>query len=173
MALTVAVDRRAVLSGAVLALALAVPTVVGVQAYNALVGIPDDSNLWFAAAAVLFVEMMLGGSRAARLRLEAPFTHGAMAALLGYVPILVISLAVALVKKPISANQIPGLVSAVLFGLLLFASAGIFGGLLATRPGRGRRRHRPGSRSTDKSQPRGPSGPPSSSTPAGPRTPSP
>ena len=145
MAVKLRVDWGAVLNGAVVTVVLVIPTLVVIQVANAVFDIPDRSNFWFFGYALVFAEMALGGARAARRRPEAPSIHGAFAALAAYAPVLTIVGAIGVATAD-SLSQVVQVFVAVLFGALTFASAGIFGGLLATRPGRRRRRGVPGRR---------------------------
>ncbi len=133
---------RAVASGAALALAVAVPTIV----VSSLVGIDSESNMVFVAFLIYLAGQALGGWQAARRQPDAPLSNGAMAALAAYV-------AIGLVASIIRVGRGEGLdPESLILNAFLAASAGIFGGLVAMwrrpavggtppdgRPGRSRR----------------------------------
>lgn len=130
----VEVDWRGVRRGAVWALAVAVPVIVTVQVADAAVDVGEDSNWLFLPYLAVLVGLVTGGRLAARHRRDAPLTHGALAALMAYAAIAVVSTVLRL-----AAGKDPDPV-ALVFNGLMSASAGMFGGLLATRRGRPARR---------------------------------
>ena len=116
------IDWRAVGAGALVALAVAVPVILAGQA------LPRGSSLVVVLYLVLLAGLVAGGRRAGRRRPDAPLTHGALAALATTGALL---LAIVVVRR-VAGESAPNLV-AVVFNLLMAASAGILGGLLSTR----------------------------------------
>lgn len=116
------IDWRAVGAGAVVALAVAVPVIAAGQA------LPRGSSLVVVLYLVLLAGLVAGGRRAGRRRPDAPLTHGALAALVTTGALL----ATIVVVRRVAGESAPNLV-AVVFNLLMAASAGILGGLLSTR----------------------------------------
>jgi len=116
------VDWRAVGAGAMVALAVAVPVILAGQA------LPRGSGLVVPLYLVLLAGLVAGGRRAGRRRPDAPLTHGALAALATTGTLLA---AIVIVRK-VAGESTPNVV-AVVFNLLMSASAGILGGLLSTR----------------------------------------
>ncbi|MFN2608264.1 MAG: hypothetical protein ABR511_10315, partial [Acidimicrobiales bacterium] len=116
------IDRRAVAVGALLALAVAIPTIV----IASLLGIDATSNAVFIAFLVYLAGLTVGGRLAARRRPDAPLSNGAMAALAAYAAIAVVVSVVRLARgrslDPVS------LVS----NAFLAATFGLAGGLIAT-----------------------------------------
>lgn len=117
------VDPRAVAVGAVLALAVAVTSIVTAQVIDATVGIDPGSNLVFLFYLVVVGGLVAGGRRAARRRPDAPLAHGALAALAAYAAIAVVSAVIRL-----ATGRSPDAV-ALVFNALMSATAGIVGGL--------------------------------------------
>ena len=115
-------DWRAVGAGAAVALAVAVPVIVAGQALS------PGSSLVVVLYLVLLAGLVAGGRRAGRRRPDAPLTHGAVAALAATATLL----AVIVVVRQVAGESAPNVV-AVVFNLLMSASAGILGGLLSTR----------------------------------------
>jgi putative membrane protein (TIGR04086 family) len=106
-----------------MALFVVVPTV----ALAALVGTGRESNVNFVFYVPIVVGLAFGGWAAARRRRDAPLTHGCLAALAAYV---LVALAIILIRVADGRTlNITGLI----FNGFVAASAGIFGGLLATR----------------------------------------
>ncbi len=115
-------NARAVATGAALALAVAVPTIVA----SSLAGIDSESNLVFVAFLVYLAGQTLGGWLAARRRPDAPLSNGALAALVAY-------LAIGVVASSIRMGRGESLdPESLILNAFLAASAGIFGGLIAT-----------------------------------------
>jgi hypothetical protein len=116
------VDRRAVGLGALVALAVAVPTIV----ISSLVGVGSRSNAVFVPFLIYLAGQALGGWRAGRLRPDAPLSNGALASLAAYAAIGVVASVIrATHDRPLDPVSI-------VFNAFLAASAGILGGLLAT-----------------------------------------
>jgi len=140
------IDRRVIVRAAVFTLTLVIPTyIVSVVIYIAA-DMSADSNFLFVPTIALFLEMALGGARAARLKPEAPLSHGALAALTAYIPLLVVVLAIPIAQG--HNERLLALIPYLIFALLMFGSSGIFGALVVTsqrersRARRRRRAHR-------------------------------
>jgi len=121
------IDLPAVIAGAGLGLAVAVPTIVG----SSLIGIDSTSNAVFVAFLVYLAGLTLGGRLAARRCPDAPLSNGAMAAIVAYLTIAVI---VSILRLATSRALDP---ASLILNFFLAASAGILGGLIVTwrRPG--------------------------------------
>jgi hypothetical protein len=117
------IDWKAVIAGAGLALFVVVPLVV----LAAIIGTGRDSNVNFLFYVPVVIGFAFGGWGTARRRRDAPLTHGAAAALVAYVLVAATIAAVRLADGH-TVN-----VSGLVFNGFVAASAGIFGGLLATR----------------------------------------
>ena len=120
--MTAALDWRAVGAGAAVALAVAVPVIAAGQALS------PGSSLVVVLYLVLLAGLVAGGRRAGRRRPDAPLTHGALAAVTATATLL----AAIVVVRQVAGESAPNVV-AVMFNLLMSASAGILGGLLSTR----------------------------------------
>jgi hypothetical protein len=84
-----AVDRAAVLKGAVVEIGLIIPTAIVVSV--ATHGDPlTTSNLWVVEVAVILLAPVVAGAVAARGHDQAPLTHGGAAAALGYAGVVII-----------------------------------------------------------------------------------
>ena len=120
--MALSVDRSAVLAGARLAVIVAVPAIILGQALESAAG----GNAVIPLYLVILGGLCAGGRLAALRQLQAPLTHGALAALAAYVAlvagIVVIQLAL--------GRELADPVSLVFNGLMA-ASAGMFGGYLA------------------------------------------
>jgi putative membrane protein (TIGR04086 family) len=126
MAVMPDVDRKAVGTGAAIALAVGLASIVCYQLADAVTHFPDESNWVFLFLAILAGGWIVGGFVAARRRPEAPFTHGSLAAVTGY-------LVFALIFTVINAATGGGVpVYTVVLLLTVAAFCGILGGLLAT-----------------------------------------
>ncbi len=131
---------RAVATGAAVALAVAVPTIV----VSSLIGMNSESDLVFVAFLVYLAGQGLGGWQAARQQPDAPFSNGAMAALAAY---LVIGVVASIIRITRGDTLDP---ESLILNAFLAATAGIFGGLIAAwrrppdagKPGDGRPRGR-------------------------------
>lgn len=124
------IDRQIVSAGAGVALAIAIPTILLESAVDATVGIDRDSNVLFLFYVPVLVGLVVGGWWAGRRRTDAPLTHGALAAFAAYV---VVALLTTIVRLAAGHSIDGSLLFALVFNGLLAASAGILGGLLATR----------------------------------------
>jgi len=140
------IDRQVIVRAAVFTLTLVVPTYIVIEVVNVVADIHENSNFWFLAFLAIFFEMSLGGARAARLKPEAPLSHGALAALTAYIPLLVVVLAIPIAQG--HNERLLALIPYLIFALLMFGSSGIFGALVVTsqrersRARRRRRAHR-------------------------------
>lgn len=121
-----ALNRRAVLQGAIAALWLVVPAVV----VNAWVAGSEEPNrlLAFLSLLVTLVGFVFGGFSAARTAgAGTPLIHAAAGAALAWGVVQVISIAIRVSRgdelRPVQ----------IVFTALLAASAGVLGGLLASR----------------------------------------
>jgi hypothetical protein len=86
---TAPVDRAAVARGALVEIALIIPTAILVAV--ATHGDPlTTSNLWVVEVAIILVAPVIAGAVAARGQGRAPLTHGAVAAAVGYAGVVVI-----------------------------------------------------------------------------------
>jgi putative membrane protein (TIGR04086 family) len=117
-------ERRSILIGAAITIALAVPP--------ALIGVvlsEDDSMEGSAWVPVLFAWIVLaffvGGFFAARTQPHAPLAHGALAALLAYVLVQ----GVGVVRHLITDEDVKWV--SIAFAALLASSTGTVGGIVA------------------------------------------
>lgn len=122
------VDRRAVQAGAQVAVVVAAGAIVVAQAITSLTDADANLPLYL----VLLAGLGAGGRVAARRQPESPLTHGALAALVAYVLLIVVITAIRLALGREAADPV-----SIVFNGLMAASVGIFGGYLAVmRPGR-------------------------------------
>lgn len=120
-------DGRAVLEGAVVALAVAVPTVVAGAVLD-----PDvESNIVLVLWGLVMAGFLLGGLWAGRRRPDAPFANGACAALAAYAAIALVASVIRLARGD-SADPVP-----LLFNAFMAATCGIVGGIIGGRPREG------------------------------------
>jgi hypothetical protein len=117
-------DWRAVGSGAGAALALALPAGL----IGAIVVEDDSNNGVFIFFALIMTGMLIGGFVAGSKRPDAPLTHGALAAVVAYT---VAQLATSVVRL-LDGSDLRSPVVYV-FNVLLMASLGVVGGLVAER----------------------------------------
>lgn len=120
-------DGRAVVGGAAVALAVALPTLVA----GIVLDPGDESNVVLLLYGLVMVAFTLGGVWAARHRTDAPFANGACAALAAYAAIALVASIVRLARGH-SLEPVP-----LLFNAFMAATFGIIGGLLAGRPSAG------------------------------------
>lgn len=127
MSTALAIDRRAVVAGALAAAVVVVPAAV----FNDAVA-PDEGDDASAAVFLAFLLILgglaLGGFVAGRRQPNTPLVHGAAAAALTY---LVLQ-GVFLLRRAIVGDAIDTSVLGVVFLALLAASAGMAGGLVAS-----------------------------------------
>lgn len=139
------IDRQVIVRAAVFTLTLVVPTyLISVFIYIAA-GMTANSNFLFVPTIALLFEMALGGARAARLKPEAPLSHGGLTALSAYFVFLVLVIIAGVIRGG-TGDSFPNLFAYMVFYLSIFGSAGIFGALVATSQrerSRARRRRRP------------------------------
>lgn len=126
-------DWRAVATGAALALAVVVVTMVLVEVVDAAVGIPTGSNWVFLFYLLALAGLAAGGRFAAQRRPDAPLAHGLLAALGAYAVLAAFGLAL---RFTVEKGPDP---VALAFNGLMAASAGILGTLLAERRAGSRR----------------------------------
>jgi len=127
------VDRSAVLAGALLALAVAVPVLVA----GVIIDPAEESNVVLLLYAAVMAAFALGGRRAARRRPDAPFSNGAVAALAAYAVIAVVASIIRIAR-----GETPEAVPLVFNGFMA-ATFGIIGGLMAGWRGFSRRKPPP------------------------------
>lgn len=121
------VDNKAVVAGAGLALAVAVPTIAAVQLIDAVAGISSSSDIVLLFYVFVVAGLVVGGWRAGRLRPDAPLANGSLAALAAYGVIAVVVTVVRIVAG--STVEVGGLV----FNGVIAGCAGVIGALLAMR----------------------------------------
>ena len=86
---TAAIDRMAVVRGALVEILLIIPTAIIVSV--ATNGDPlTTSNLWVVEVGVILLAPVVAGAVAARGHSEAPLTHGAVASAVGYAGVVII-----------------------------------------------------------------------------------
>ncbi len=124
MAGPVKVDPKAVLTGAGIAAVVAAIAVAVAQAISSLTDFNANLPLYF----VLLGGLANGGFVAARLQPRAPLTHGALAAIVGLLAIIVVSVVVRIALGREQADPV-----ALVFHLFMASSAGILGAYLSAR----------------------------------------
>ena len=131
------VDPGAVLIGALVALAVAVPSAVLAQTLDEAGRVDDDSGWLLVLFLLIIAGMVAGGYVAAHHRPDAPLTNSALAALAAYLVVQTIgAVRLLLVGDPVTWAAIP-------FFALLSSASGMTGGLIAdhrARRPRSRRR---------------------------------
>lgn len=118
-------DPRAVLVGAAVSLAIAVPPAVLAQIQSDRDAL-EGSNWVLILFAVVLAAFVVGGYVAAKRAAAEPLTNGAVAALLGYVLVQ----GYGIVRRLADGDEIRWL--GILFAALLAASCGTVGAILAT-----------------------------------------
>ena len=120
-------DRRAVATGAIVGLAVAVPTIV----ISSVADVDPRSNAVFLPFLIYLAGLVAGGWRAGRIQPDAPLSNGGVAAIVAYA---VLAVVVSVIR--VASDRSLDVVS-LAFNAFLAASAGILGGLVATwrRPG--------------------------------------
>lgn len=121
---------RAVAAGAGIALAICVPAALLAQLLDESGTVDDNSSWLIVLFGVILVGMGIGGFVAANLRLDAPLTNSAVAALAAYLLVQTIGA----IRLLTSGGEVTW--AAIPFFALLSASAGMAGGLLADRRAR-------------------------------------
>lgn len=126
-----AIERDAVVAGALLAIGIIFPTVVLFQIVDATAGIGCDSNWNFAFFVPLVVAWVLGGRLAAARGPGAPYSNAVLAALGAFAVFAVVRI----VGEAVSSSDDCGgdLWAALAFNGMIAASTGIVGALLAAR----------------------------------------
>lgn len=126
-----AIDREAIVSGALLGIGIIFPTVVLFQIVDATAGIGCDSNWNFVFFVPLVVAWVLGGRLAAKRGPGAPYSNAVIAALAAFAVFAVVRVIGEAVS---SSNDCGGdLWAALAFNGMIAASTGIVGALLAGR----------------------------------------
>lgn len=128
------IHARSVLTGALVALAVAVPTAILAQTLDGAGTVDDDSSWSIVAFVVIVAAMAAGGYVAATRRPDAPLTNSALAALCTYFAVQVIG-----IVRLVAAGDPVTWVAIPVFALLS-AAAGMTGGLLADHRARTPRR---------------------------------
>lgn len=122
--MALSIDRAAVLAGARLAAVVGAVAIALAEALASLTG--TDANL--PLYLVLLGGLAAGGRVAARREPSSPLTHGALAAMGGYVALIVVITLIRLARGGEVANPV-----SLVFNGLMAASAGMLGGYLALR----------------------------------------
>ena len=115
-------DGRAVTTGAVVGLVVAVPTIV----LSSVLDVDPRSNAVFVPFLVYLAGLVAGGWRAGRLRPDAPLSNGGVAAIAAYA---VLAVAASVIR--VASDRSLDVVS-LAFNAFLAGSAGILGGLIAS-----------------------------------------
>jgi predicted permease len=119
-------DLRAVGAGGLLAVVIALPAaLVGEAAAD---GDDDPSGLVLLCFVVVLVAFVAGGWLAARRGADAPYSNGAVAALLGFALIQLGGVVANLLQDETVET------ASIAFSALLATASGVVGALLATRP---------------------------------------
>ena len=121
------VDARAIVIGAGVALAVALPPLLVYQALRGADVIGDQSPLALLFYGLMMIGFALGGFVAASKRPDTPLTHGALAAFAAFAAVQLAAAAVILAR-----GDTPGIVK-IVFNAMLSAGLGVVGGLVATR----------------------------------------
>ena len=121
---------RAVAVGSGVALAICVPAALLAQVLDESDTVDDNSSWLIVLFGVILIGMGIGGYVAANLRLDAPLTNSAVAALAAYLLVQ----AIGAVRLLAAGDDVTW--AAIPFFALLSASAGMAGGLLADRRAR-------------------------------------
>ena len=135
----------AVVAGALVTLAVAVPTALLAQILDDAGSVDDDSPWLLGAFAVILFSMAVGGFVAANRRPDAPLTNSAAASLLAYLIVQVVGIVRLLAPDgDVAWVAIP-------FFALRAAAAGMTGGLVADHRARTpKRRPRPSETSAER-----------------------
>lgn len=135
----------AVVAGALVTLAVAVPTALLAQILDDAGSVDDDSPWLLGAFAVILFSMAVGGFVAANRRPDAPLTNSAAASLLAYLIVQVVGI----VRLLATDGDVAWV--AIPFFALLAAAAGMTGGLVADHRARTpKRRPRPSETSAER-----------------------
>ena len=112
------VDRQAVIAGATVAVVVAAVTIALAQAISSLSDIDAGLPLYF----VLLGGLAAGGRVAALRQPRSPLTHGALAAIVGF---LVVIAAIVVIRLALGREMADPV--SLVFHLLMASSAGILG----------------------------------------------
>jgi NAD/NADP transhydrogenase alpha subunit len=122
-------DRRSILAGAAVAVAVVVPPVLIVRALKG----PDlphhESNLWVVAAAAFLLAFPIGGYVAAHHDPRRAYTLGSAAAALGYVAVI----ALALIRRAVAGDVSAGFFATAGLLATIAIPLGVIGGHVASR----------------------------------------
>lgn len=128
--MTQGLDKRVVLEGALLALAVTLPPVILVRILHGDDVDGQESNLWIVSVLAIFAGFALGGHRAARRRPATGLTHAAAAAGTAFAGLALYSLG----RHLVTGDEVT--VSFVIRLLLvgtITVSIGVLGGYVALR----------------------------------------
>ena len=114
-------DVRAVVGGAIVGLAVAVPTVV----ISSVADVDARSNAVFLPFLIYLAGLVAGGWRAGRLQPDAPLSNGGVAAIATYAALAIVASVIR-----VASDRTLDVVS-LAFNAFLAGSAGILGGLIA------------------------------------------
>lgn len=128
MAVIPGLDRRSIVRGAAVGVAVILPVLVAFQ----LLEPGEDSNLTFVFFGLMFAGWTAAGAVAAREQPGTPFSHGVLAALAAFAVFAAVRLAVLAVRGPTETDTATAVVY-VAFNGLVAATAGILGAALALR----------------------------------------
>lgn len=124
------IHPRAVAAGAGVALAICVPAAILAQVLDEAGSVEDDSSWLLVLFGVILFGMATGGYVAANLRLDAPLTNSAVAAVAAYLLVQTVGA----VRLLAAGDDVTW--AAIPFFALLSATAGMVGGLVADRRAR-------------------------------------
>lgn len=130
------VHAPSVFAGALVTLAIAVPTALLAQLLDDAGSVDDDSPWLLVAFVVILISMGAGGFVAANRRADAPLINSAAASLLAYLVVQVVGI----VRLLATDGEVVWV--AIPFFSLLAAAAGMTGGLVADHRARTPRRRR-------------------------------
>ena len=125
-----AVSKRVVGEGALLALAVTLPPVILVRILHGDDLEGQESNLWIISVLAIFAGFALGGHRAAKRRPQDGLTHAAAAAATAFAGLAVYSL----LRHLVTGDEVTvSLVIRLLLVGTITTSIGVLGGYVALR----------------------------------------
>jgi hypothetical protein len=140
-----AIDWRTCARGAVVGLAVIVPTTIARVVLDREIDDFDDSGWVYPLFVLILVAYFAAGWIAGRARPTAPLTHGTLAGigvLLAWIPIRIVIWAVREEDRSLVAGRDAALRPGQVFGHLVIAAAlGMLGAVVAARLGRRRTPH--------------------------------
>lgn len=119
------IDLRAIVVGALVALAVAVPAAILAQVLDEADAVDDDSTWLMVLFVVIIAGMVVGGYVAAARRPDAPLSNSALSALCAYLLVQTIGA----IRLLASGDDVTWV--AIPFFALLSSASGMAGGLLA------------------------------------------